>query len=159
MRQALETSYFPPPSADVLALAARVQSATRLGMAHSMLQGKNIGVLCHVEDERMMGLRRAILDLGGRPATLRLSLWNLETPQEVQRLTQLLGRLYDAVICLDVAGPLRTQIVREAGVPVCIDLADDPHACDFWARRLVGVEPVTEKHRFVMQATLLAALG
>lgn len=113
----------------ILAHAGRLKAASRAGGAGSRpLLGRNIALL-HPrppETENPV-LQRAALDLGARVAHVRLGPPIEPAGTQFRGLSQMLGRLYDAIDCSDLAPAEVRQIEQHAGVPVYDDLEGPNH--------------------------------
>ena len=150
------------PPIDVEALLARARAlrhAVRAGTTQPLLRGKNLGLLCEAADQDDAELfRRAAVELGARVAHLCPGLSESSTPPEVQHTARMLGRLYDAVECQNMAPSLVLQIAHDAGVPVYDGIASQRHPTAALAARLGDGVSSTDNRRFVVQALLLTTL-
>ncbi|WP_418156385.1 hypothetical protein ABL842_31660 [Variovorax paradoxus] len=161
-------------------LACRLKAASLAGRTGERpLAGKNIALLRQrPADAEMSALHRAALDLGARVAHVRLGPPVDPGGTEFRHLSQMLGRLYDAIDCASLTPAEVRQIEQHAGVPVYDDLEgiDHPasvladlmtlreHGCaaDVRARTACLGEHAAERaqnHRFVLQAMLLATMA
>jgi ornithine carbamoyltransferase len=161
-------------------LACRQKAASLAGRTGGRpLAGKNIALLRQrPPDAEMSVLHRAALDLGARVAHVRLGPPVDPGGTEFRHLSQMLGRLYDAIDCASLTPAEVRQIEQHAGVPVFDDLEgiDHPasvladlmtlreHGCatDVRARIACLGEHAAERsenHRFVLQAMLLATMA
>ena len=110
------------------ASARALQRAAQAGTTQPLLRGKNLGLLCEVDDDADAALfRRAAVELGAHVAHIRPRLSELSTPEEVQHTARMLGRLYDAVECQGMAPALVQQVGNDAGVPVYDGIASQDH--------------------------------
>jgi len=142
-------------SAALRGRALDLQRSRDLGIPQPLLRGKNIGLLCESDtDADAALLLAAAADLGAKVASIRPSLSDLSTPQDIARTARILGRLYDAVVCQGIAPQLVQQLRDDAGVPVLegipswIDGADAAQA----------PSPLSDSRRFMLQAALLTSL-
>lgn len=113
----------------ILAHADRLKAASRAGGAGARpLIGRNIALLRSRPTETDMPvLQRAALDLGARVAQVRLGAPIEPAGTQFRGLAQMLGRLYDAIDCSELAPGEVRQIERHAGVPVYDDLEGPSH--------------------------------
>jgi ornithine carbamoyltransferase len=137
--------------------ALDLQRSRDRGIPQPLLRGKNIGLLCESDtDADAAMLRGAAVELGANVASIRPSLSNLSTPQDIARTARILGRLYDAVVCQGIAPHLVRQLRDDAGVPVLEGIPS-------WIAS-AGSPPPTlqatpaDSHRFMLQAALLTSL-
>jgi ornithine carbamoyltransferase len=161
-------------------LACRLKAASLAGRTGDRpLAGKNIALLrLHPPEAEMSALHRAALDLGARVAHVRLGLPIAPGGTQFRHLSQMLGRLYDAIDCSSLTPAEMQQLEEHAGVPVYDDLegTDHPawavanlmtlceHGCtaDQQARTACLGEHAAERlqnHRFALQAILLATIA
>ena len=144
----------------LVGFARALQRATRAGTTQRALRGKNLAVLCDTADVDGAALfRRAASDLGAHVAQLRPSLSILSTAQEVQHTAQYLGRLYDALDCVDMPPDLVRRIAAAAGVPVFEAISSKRHPTWNLADRLDDRATPDENRCAVLQAVLLGALA
>ena len=144
----------------VLASARTLQRAAGAGKVQPLLRGKNLGLLCDVNDDSDAALfRRAAVELGAHVAHIRPSLSESSTPQEVQHTARVLGRLYDAVECQGMAPALVQQVSDDAGVPVYDGIASRDHPTAHLAELLGGDASPADNRRFVLQAVLLNTIA
>jgi len=141
---------------DSLLADARALQVAGAARCATRLRGKNIGLLCAVDNADAASFRDAATALGALVSLIRPQLSALATEDEVTRTAQLLGRLYDVVDCLDVPPALVAKLGRESGIPVCECLAGQQLAR--LADRLDGDAPAADKRRCVLQAMLLRTL-
>ena len=152
-------SMSPPDVSAVLANARNLQRAAETGSSQKLLRGKNIGLLCEADTEEDATLfRRAASELGAHVARIRPSLSELSNPVEVRHTAQMLGRLYDAVVCEGVAPALVRQVRNDAGVPVFDGIAEWNHPTIRLAEHLADAS-TEDQRRYMLQAMLLATLG
>ena len=137
--------------------ALDLQRSRDKGIPQPLLRGKNIGLLCKSEtDADAEMLRGAAADLGANVASIRPSLSELSTPQDIARTARILGRLYDAVMCQGIAPQLVRQLRDDAGVPV-LDGIPSWIAGAQGALTTVSLPPADDR-RFMLQAALLTSL-
>lgn len=113
----------------VLELACRLKAASLAGRTGDRpLAGKNIALLrLGPGDAEMSVLHRAALDLGARVAHVRLGPPIDPGGTQFRHLSQMLGRLYDAVDCSSLTPAEVRQIEQHAGVTVYDDLESVDH--------------------------------
>lgn len=139
--------------------ARRLQQAFEAGCVQPLLGGKKIGLLCKQEHGVEATLFRiAAEELDAHVAHIRPSLTELSTPLEVQRTAQLIGRLYDAVECQNLALSLVQQLRKHAGIPVYHCIASPYHPIARCVALLGGTTALADKRRFVLQAALLQSI-
>ncbi|MDR6427426.1 ornithine carbamoyltransferase [Variovorax beijingensis] len=113
----------------VLSHASRLKAASRAGSTGERpLLGRNIALLRPRPPEPEMPLlQRAALDLGARVAHVRLGPASEPVGTKFRGLAQMLGRLYDAIDCSELA-PAEVRLIEQyAGVPVYDDLEGPAH--------------------------------
>jgi hypothetical protein len=152
----------PGEAAAVLGLATSLGRSAREGdEASRPLNGKNIGLLCDVENEEVQAFREAAVALGARVAVLRFRVWDVGVESDAGRIGNVLGKLYDLIAFQDTPSALRLRIALMAGVPVfaCrgINRPDHPVAC--LAEQLPGDGTLACKRHLVLQALLLNTMG
>ena len=119
---------FAPDLGEVLQTARMLQQIDRQGPPQAFLRGRHFALLCEQEDHADARLfRQAASALGAHTAFIRLSQCGLDNEPQLRRTAQLLGRLYDAVECQGVDGPLVSRLAREAGIPAFAGLATATH--------------------------------
>ena len=130
------------------------------GTLRPLLKGKILGLLCAADDSlEAILFRRAATELGARVSHILPSLTEASPEQEELHTGRLLGRLYDAVECQGVPGPLVARLGDAAGIPIYAGLASATHPTAALAERLdPGVGPM-ESRRFLVQAMLLHTIG
>lgn len=145
----------------LLASASLLQRAEPESDTHSLLRGKNLGLVCQSEDDADAALfRDAALALGASVSHIRpeLSAPGGTAGVGLLRTARVLGRLYDAIECQGLAQALVLQLGREAGVPVFDGLACAGHPTAQLAHRLLGPDSVARKRELILQAVLLLEL-
>jgi len=138
------------------ALAADLRAAAPTGLSRNRLKGKNVGLVC-AEPGRAQALRvcRAGSDLGAHVA---LVYPRFDDAGDVGDTARMLGRFYDAIVCLDVAVDIVERVRAVAGIPVLDQraafLQDD-------AARVGAdvVRPADDEEGFLWQAALVMCLG
>jgi len=164
----------------VYTLARRLKAASHVGRSDDRpLAGKNIALLrLQPPDAEMSVLHRAALDLGARVAHVRLGPAIDPGGTQFRHLSQMLGRLYDAIDCSSLAPAEVRQIEQRAGVPVYDDLEGFDHPARLLADLMTLSEhgcttasdsqtafledhaaECSENYRFVMQAMLLTTMA
>lgn len=146
---------------EVLVRAARdIQAATRAATDRQALWGKNLAVLCDAVDEAALArFGRAASRLGAKVVRLNTVASKLDTPHGVARTAPLLGRLYDAIECLDIPPDLVRQIGDAAGVPTFEAISSERHPIADLAARLDAALPLDDRHCAVLQAVLVGVLA
>jgi ornithine carbamoyltransferase len=110
-------------------MACRLKAASSAGAAGDKpLLGKNIALLrARPPTAEPSVLHRAAQELGARVAHVRLGPPIEPNGIQFRGLSQMLGRLYDAIDCASLTPAEVRQIERHAGVPVCDDLESAEH--------------------------------
>ena len=150
---------------DETALVSRarlLQAASLRGALSLQLKGKKLGLLCDEcsdGSESRLLFQRAAEELGAHVATIRPALSGLGSPAEVQHTARVLGRLYDALECQDMAPETVRQIGRHAGIPVYDGLACASHSTARLAELLDERTSPADNRRFVLQALLLGSVA
>ncbi|CAN5425672.1 hypothetical protein BH10PSE17_BH10PSE17_14280 [soil metagenome] len=146
------TAFASRPTTTVLPGGAEVLvRATAAGMQDSLLRGRRLVLLCGREgagSSTVGAIAVAVAGLGASLSRVRVDLLEQSTPAEVERATQVLGRLYDLIVCDAVSQELLDRLRAGAGIPILADVA----ALDGCAAQ------EEEQRRFVIQAQLLDAL-
>ena len=115
-----------------------------------MLRGRNIGLLCEeAERPEVFLLQRAATDLGARVSLVRSGLNGKDALLEVEKTGRVLGRLYDALICIDVPARIVESLRQAAGIPAIADLAGD------WIALRAMRPDVEDDGRYLLQALLV----
>ena len=140
-----------PQSTD--ANGANLVAAARLAPAPAEvlpLRNRNIGVLCaDLRRPDAILLQQAAAELGARTALVKCELEELSWQSELQHTARVLGRLYDAVLCIDMPSSV-VQLLREAaGIPVV------SHAADQWRAWPVDGASGIEEARQLLIAQLV----
>ncbi len=145
----------------LLACARRLLQAQRSGEPLRALRGRNLCLLCEPGDSEGPELFRAACnELGARVATIHPSADWRNAPQEVVAQTALvLGRLYDAVECQGLAPETIAHLRANAGVPVLDAAALPDHPSSTLSVQLGPELPLAERRRYLLEATILEALG
>jgi len=103
------------------------------------LRNRNIGVLCSdLQRADAVLLQQAATGLGARVALVRSELDETSGQGELQHTARVLGRLYDAVLCVDMPPSIVQQLRDAAGIPVISDEAGQWRALP--ATESTGVE-------------------
>ena len=153
------SSLSPRDTTAVLAIARRLQRAHEAGEAQTLLRGKNLGLLCEQGGSADATLfRQAAVELGAHVAHVRPNLSTFRTSQEIHDMARLLGRLYDAVECQGLTPAQVQSLSKDAGVPVYDGLASSTHATAPLAMLLLGIGPLADRRRFVLQAMLVQTM-
>lgn len=121
------------------------------GIRQPVLRGRNIGLLCE-EPQRpeVFLLQRAATDLGARVALVDSGLIEDDDLVAVEEAGRVLGRLYDALICIDVPARIVERLRQAAGVPAIANLTGE------WIA-LRAVHPdADDDGRCLLQALLVA---
>ena len=144
-----------PAGAALDALAAAISSlkaGALAGTGPAPLRGRNIGVLCEdPQRPEVFMLERTASALGARVALVQPGLDGIEARRIGERAGKVLGKLYDALICVDVA-PWLVQVLRDAsGIPASADLADR------WAALRHERPDVQDEDRHLLKALVLQA--
>jgi ornithine carbamoyltransferase len=86
------------------------------------LRGRNVGILC--DDPRRpeaVLLQQAASTLGARVALVRSDLDETSGPVQLEHTARVLGRLYDAVVCVALPASIVARLRDAAGIPVIAD--------------------------------------
>ena len=152
----------PPGVAEALLASARLLQQAEPGAdTHSLLRGKNLGLVCESEqDPDAILFRDAASALGASISYIRpdLSLPGGAAGADLVRTARILGRLYDGIECQGLAATIVCQLRRDAGVPVFEGLACPSHPTALLAQRLAGSDSATTKRLLILQAVLLFEL-
>jgi len=118
-------------SADILAMfddARRLRTDAQAVPARTPLRGCNLALLHEAPFDRdASAFYRAATDLGARVAEIRFVAPANSASGELGALARLLGRMYDAIDCGELAHAAFARIDLEAGVPVYDGLGLDEH--------------------------------
>lgn len=146
--------------ANALLLQARTLQAHALqGDLLPLLQGKTLALMSgrSRSDEAHL-FRRAATELGAHVSTVRPSLSDKSSQQEVVSTARMLSRLYSFVECQDLPRGLVERLAAAASIPIVCGLACDEHPVAALSTYLPGEAPITDKRRWLLQAMLLTAI-
>ena len=150
----------PLDASFVLDHARALQLAARAGDMRAPLRGRKFGLICEADESGDAALfRRAAVELGAHVAHIRSSPAELSTPQDVQHIARMLGRLYDAVECQGMSPDLVHLMGIDAGVPIYDGIASQQHPTAKLADLLGADDSRLDKRRFVLQAVLLSTVA
>jgi ornithine carbamoyltransferase len=148
----------PGPASDLDALDSLEATVSSLradalaGASPMPLNGRRIGVLC--EDPlrpEVFLLQRTASELGARVALVQPGLDEAAAQLVGERTGRVLGRLYDALICVDVPAMI-VRILRDAaGIPAAADLAGQ------WIALRSRRPDEREDERYLLQALVIEA--
>ena len=142
--------------------ARTLQRAAETGTTQPLLRGRKFGLLCAAggtgkDDIALFDL--AAIELGAQVAHIRPNLTELSEPQEVEHTAHMLGRLYDAVVCQDMAPPLVRRLSAIAGIPVYDRITSSTHP---FAKTADTLDPeifTADNRRFLVQALLVKTIA
>ena len=124
------------------------------GTNQSALRGRNIGILCDdPQRPEVFLLQRAASELGARVALVRAGLDDAQGLPGGEQTGRVLGRLYDALICVDVPAPIVQHLRDVAGVPAISDLAGE------WIALRARRPDAQDDGRYLLQALLIDICG
>jgi len=149
------------PGIDVDAVVAQAHLLQRIPAAgaDTPLRGKNLGLLCTDDDSEASRLfQRAAGELGARVAQVRPSFSTRSSAQEIRHTATVLGRLYDAIECLDVEAPTVLELRLHAGVPVFDGLARQDGPLAQLVHLLAPGSRLEDRRRWLVQSILLATV-
>lgn len=87
------------------------------------LRGRNIGILCaDLQRPEAASLQRAAGELGARATILPADIERGGGGAAPEHIASVLGRLYDALICIEVPADVVALLQSSSGVPVHADL-------------------------------------
>jgi ornithine carbamoyltransferase len=160
----LQAAHATPPNglAALVEGARALQRAAQAGAAQPWLRGKRFGLLLEadgVETADTSAFDRAAIELGAQVAHIRPRLTEFSAAHEVQQTAQMLGRLYDAVVCEGLPPSLVRRLRIEAGVPVYDGIGASNHPVAQATQLLDPAGSIEDKRRFVLQALLLQAVA
>lgn len=148
------TASLPATPADAGALEFAIASlkANALAGTNQMpLRGRNVGILCaDPQRPEVFMLQRAASELGARVALVPSRLDDPSGFAMPEQTARVLGRLYDALICIDVPARIVQPLREAAGIPVVADVAAD------WIALRAMRPDAGNDARFVLQALLIA---
>lgn len=155
-------SAIPPDELAALVDRARsLQIAADAGSVRPLLRGRKYGLLRGTEepagDDDVAWFDRAAIELGAQVAHIQPDLTEHSAAREVQQTAQLLGRLYDALVCEGMAPAVVRQLRVDAGVPVFDRIMAPNHPVAKAAEMLGPSSSLKDNRRFVLQALLLRA--
>lgn len=143
----------------LLACARRLQQS-ELG-PHGLprlLQGRHVALLCAdgaFDTPAALLFLLAATGLGAQVARLKPAV----DARSAHSLGRMLGRLYDAVECQGMQPELVQALAQAAAVPVFDGLAAPEHRSAALAASLQGAGTDADKRRWLLQASLVEALG
>ena len=118
------------------------------------LRGRNIGILCDDPDHAdALGLQQAVAALGARVALVHSTQHGETAAPSPVDTARVLGRLYDAVICVDLPAERVQALQTHADIPVLTDIA-----AEWRAQRALNPEAGDGPRPLLLQA-LLTSLG
>ena len=138
------------PSPALVAEAGALQRAAQGGEPRQPLRGVHVGLVCGDDTvDAAVQFKAAAVALGAQ-VTLLDPARTLEGDAALEEVARLLGRLYDAVACLDLPEDLARRLAQCAAVPVLeVRTALAPAA---------GGGIAADQRPWAAQAALLAAL-
>ena len=157
--QTVADPFSPEALGPMLETARALQHASRTGATRPLLKGRIFAVLCAVGDDSpgdVALIDRAATELGARVAHIRPHLTERSDPHTVELTAQMLGRLYSAVVCQDLAPALLRRLGAVAGIPIHGGLDAPGHAVSRVAGLLGGT---ADDRKFALQALLLRSVA
>jgi ornithine carbamoyltransferase len=156
------TSTLPPAApdpdgrhaADAIIGAVVAVRSNATAMTHPLpLNSRNVGILCD-DPQRLevVLLQQAATELGARVALVRSDLDEASGHAALEHMARVLGRLYDAVLCVELPPAIVAHLRDAAGIPVISGEAGERGA-------LRGTRPQAGKESQVLLRALLASLG
>lgn len=129
-----------------------LKADVRSGRNSMPLRGRNIGMLCDdPQRPECFMLERAACELGARVALVRPGLHDAQAREVGERTAKVLGRLYDALICVDVAPWLVQVLHDDAGIPASSNLARQ------WVALQSQRPDVQDDERYLLKALMVEA--
>jgi ornithine carbamoyltransferase len=147
------------PLAALGAAARALQAAERAGAPRPSLKGRILAVLCAAEEDDRVDVAmidHAATELGARVAHIRPHLSEHSDPHTVELTAQMLGRLYSAVVCLDIEPRLMERLGAVAGIPILGGLEDPAHPV---AQVAALLGDGSDARKFALQALLLRSIA
>lgn len=152
------------PPRELVALledARSLQRAAEAGATRPLLKARKVGLLCAadaLDNDDVALLDRAAIELGAHVAHIRSDLTELSELQRVVQTAQMLGRLYDALVCQGMASGVVRRLSAEAGIPV-YDGIVSPSCSLTKPSDLPGLSmSAADTRRFLLQAELLRSM-
>lgn len=142
--------------------ALALRRAVMAGTPQTRLRGKTIALLSDAsepDDVEIVRIARATVELGGRLDQVHPRLTASSSEPDVRKTAHMLGRLYDGVLCRNMAPRLVEQLGLAAGVPVCEISLSTSHPVAAVMVLLGGSGAEEEMREFALQALLLEAIG
>lgn len=137
-----------------------LQRAGAGGGLQPLLRGKNLALLCSDDKKPEAQLfRRAALELGAHVAHVAISLDESSPDADVVHTARLLGRLYDAVECQGMPGPLVQRVAAETDIAVYDGLAAATHPTASLAWQLGDEGHFSDNRRYLLQTCLLSTMS
>lgn len=148
----------PAKHAGFLAARARqLANAWAGGHPTQGLAGRNLGLLCEdATQPAALAIHAAALALGARVSLVRPRFDDVG-PDKTAVTGRLLGRLYDGLVCIDMAPALVLALRQSASIPV-VDGALATDAIERAAADLSDAGGEGDRRRFLWQAALLDGL-
>jgi ornithine carbamoyltransferase len=150
----------PTAIATLVENARALQSAAEVGATQPLLRGKRYGLIRGADaagSEVAVLFDRAAAELGAQVAHIRPGVPQLSTAHELQQMAQVLGRLYDAVVCEGVDPDLVQRLRDQARIPIYDGITSPDHLIAKAAQMLGSTTSEPDSRRFVLQALLLTA--
>jgi ornithine carbamoyltransferase len=104
--------------------SARQRALVCAAVARAALTGREVGLLCDdpSQPEALVAYRAAI-ELGAHVSLVRPRFEELGESEPMREAVRMLGRLYDAVVCVAIPAAAIEQLRSLAGVPVIVEPA------------------------------------
>lgn len=129
---------------------AMLKANARTGLGQTALRGRNIGILCEdPQRPEVFLLQRAATELGARVALVRPRLDDAEPLPAGRHTGRVLGRLYDALICVDMPARVVQELRDDAGIPAISDLTGE------WIALRASRPDAQDDGRCLLQALLV----
>jgi ornithine carbamoyltransferase len=147
-----------PQAIAILSMALLVQRGcvAKKGLS---LKGRRIGLLCEGSSESARLVREAAEGLGAQVVCIG-QMWRVVPDlEDLHRTAEAIGRMYDAVDCEGMPPELLDAFHHHCGIPVFDGLGSNRHPIANLADLLDGSSTESDRHRFIVQGSLLQALA
>ena len=138
----------------------QLATGTSSSYPSQMLRGRDLGLLRGSGEPRDVALfKSAAAALGARVACLPPGLAEPGATLDLAHAAHVIGRLYDALVCIGRAGERVCRIGELAGVPLIEGFAESRERLERLVDRVAGAVQAEDRQQLPVQAVLLYALA
>ena len=136
----------------------QLAAGTSSSYPSQMLRGRDLGLLRGSGEPRDVALFKSAAALGARVACLPPGLAEPGAPLDLAHAAHVIGRLYDALVCIGRAGERVCRIGELAGVPLIEGFAESRERLERLVDRVAVAVQAEDRQQLPVQAVLLYAL-